>query len=287
MAGPGAIGGKTALYGIVGWPVGHSLSPAMQNAAFAALGLDAAYVALPLPPERLAEGLLGAHALSLRGLNVTIPHKEGAAAACARLDPVAAAVGAANVLRHAPDGWEGFNTDATALVELLREAGVRPGARVLLAGAGGAARAGAWAALQVAGGVRVAARRLEQAERLCQALAPAAPEGGAGLAPVRWEALAAEAAAADVILNGTSVGLAGHDPRLPGVAFRAGQVALDMVYGDTLFTREAAAAGARVVRGEAMLARQGAHAFTLWTGRPAPEPVMIAALTRARESTTR
>ncbi len=287
MGGPGAIGGRTALYGIVGWPVGHSLSPAMQNAAFAALGLDCAYVALPLAPERLAEGLAGAHALGLRGLNVTIPHKEGAAAACARLDPVAAAVGAANVLRHAPDGWDGFNTDATALVELLREAGVRPGARVLLAGAGGAARAGAWAALQVAGGVRVAARRPGQAARLCEALAPAAPAGGAGPSPVAWEALGAEAAAADVILNGTSVGLAGHDQRLHGVAFRAGQVALDMVYGATPFTAEAAAAGARVVRGEAMLARQGAHAFTLWTGRPAPEPVMIAALNRARESTTR
>ncbi|MBL0275422.1 MAG: shikimate dehydrogenase (NADP+) [Anaeromyxobacter sp.] len=281
------IGGRTALYGLVGWPVGHSLSPLMQNAAFAALALDAVYVALPLPPERLGEGLGGAHALGFRGLNVTIPHKEGAAAACVRLDEVAAAVGAANVLRHAPDGWEGHNTDATALLELLREAGVASGARVLLVGAGGAARAGAWAALRLAGGVRVVARRAEQAARLCQALAPSASPGGAGAVPVAWEALAAEAAAADVILNGTSVGLAGHDDRLPGVTFRAGQVALDMVYGDTTFTREAGAAGARVVPGEALLARQGAHAFTRWTGRPAPEAIMIAALQRAREQAPR
>jgi shikimate dehydrogenase len=83
------------------------------------------------------------------------------------------------------------------------------------------------------------------------------------------------------------VGLPGHDPRLLGVAFREGQVALDMVYGDTAFTREAAAAGARVVRGEEMLVRQGAHAFTIWTGLAAPEAVMVSALQRARESTTR
>jgi len=83
------------------------------------------------------------------------------------------------------------------------------------------------------------------------------------------------------------VGLPGHDARLPGVAFRPGQVALDMVYGDTAFARDAQAAGARVVRGEEMLVRQGAHAFTTWTGLPAPEAVMVAALQRARENTAR
>jgi shikimate dehydrogenase len=280
------ISGRTALYGIVGWPVGHSLSPAMQHAAFAFHGLDAAYVPLPVRPERLEEGLRGAHALHLRGLNVTIPHKPGAAAACVRLDPVAAAVGAANVLKRVDDGWEGYNTDATALRQLLEEAGVRPGARVLLVGAGGAARAGAWAALELGGALRVAARRADQARALADDMARTFPAGPAA-GTASWDALAAEAAAADVILNGTSVGLAGHEPRLPGVAFRAGQVALDMVYGDTAFTREAQAAGATVVRGEEMLVRQGVHAFTIWTGLPAPEAVMVAALQRARESTTR
>ncbi len=280
------ISGRTALYGILGWPVAHSLSPAMQAAAFAFHGLDAAYVPLAVLPERLEEGLRGAHALHLRGLNVTIPHKQTAAAACRRLDPVAAAVGAANVLRRADDGWEGFNTDATALRELLGQAGVGAGARVLLVGAGGAALAGAWAALTLGGRLRVAARRADQARALGAAMARALPRA----APVEaapWEALGDEAAAADVILNGTSVGLPGHDPRLPGVAFRAGQVALDMVYGDTAFAREAQAAGAAVVRGEEMLVRQGAHAFTIWTGLPAPEAVMVAALQRARESTAR
>jgi len=280
------ISGRTALYGIVGWPVGHSLSPAMQHAAFAFHGLDAAYVPLAVMPERLEDGLRGAHALHLRGLNVTIPHKQAAAAACLRLDPVAAAVGAANVLKRVDEGWEGFNTDATALRQLLEEAGVKAGARVLLVGAGGAARAGAWAALELGGTLRVVARRGDQARALAADMRRAFPARPA-VEVAAWEALAAEAAGADAILNGTSVGLPGHEPRLPGVAFRAGQVALDMVYGDTAFTREAQAAGARVVRGEEMLVRQGAHAFTIWTGLPAPEAVMVAALQRARESTTR
>jgi shikimate dehydrogenase len=280
------ISGRTALYGIVGWPVGHSLSPAMQAAAFAFHGQDAAYVPFPVQPERLEEGLRGAHALHVRGLNVTIPHKQAAAAGCARLDPVAAAVGAANVLRRVDEGWEGFNTDATALRELLEEAGVKAGARVLLVGAGGAALAGAWAALRLGGVLRVAARRVDQARAVGAAMARAFPDR-APVEPAAWGALAAESAAADVILNGTSVGLPGHDPRLPGVAFRAGQVALDMVYGETAFARDAQQAGARVVRGEEMLVRQGAHAFTIWTGLPAPEAVMVAALQRARESTRR
>lgn len=280
------ISGRTALYGIVGWPVAHSLSPAMQAAAFAFHGLDAAYVPLPVQPERLEEGLRGAHALGLRGLNVTIPHKQAAAAACVRLDPVAAAVGAANVLKRSDAGWEGFNTDATALRDLLGAAGVGAGARVLLVGAGGAALAGAWAALELGGRLRVAARRLDQGRALAAGMARAFP-AAAPVEPVAWGALAAEAAAADAVLNGTSVGLPGHDARLPGVAFRAGQVALDMVYGDTAFARDAHAAGARVVRGEEMLVRQGAHAFTIWTGLPAPEAVMVAALQRARENTAR
>jgi len=287
------IGGRTALYGVIGWPIGHSLSPAIQNAALAYHQLDAAYLAMPVEPGRLEEALRGAHALGFQGLNVTIPHKRAAALACVELDLVAAATGAANVLRRTPQGWAGSNTDATAIAELLQEAGVRPGARVLLCGAGGAARAGAWAALRAGGSLRVAARRLEQAAELIAAVGVhggpvpgGGPDAGADARPVAWTALAAEAAAADVVMNGTSVGLADHDASLPGLTFRPGQVALDMVYGDTAFARDAAAAGATVIRGEQMLVRQGAHAFTIWTGQPAPEAVMVAALQRAREKRT-
>ncbi len=281
------IGGRTALYGIVGWPVGHSLSPAIQNAAFALHQLDAAYVALPVEPAALEAALRGAHALGFQGLNVTIPHKQAAAAACESLDPVATACGAANTLRRTQAGWEGFNTDATALAQLLDGAGVRAGAAALLIGAGGAARAGGWAALKVGASLRVTARRPEQAEALCAALAPAVGPGGPRPEVLAWESLAVASRAADVVVNGTSVGMSGQPAAFGELGFRPGQVALDMVYGDTAFTRDATAAGAKVVRGEELLVRQGALAFSLWTGRPAPEAVMVAAMHAAREASQR
>ena len=275
------ITGRTALYGVLGHPIGHSRSPEMQNAAFAAAGMDAVYVALPVPPDRLADAVAGAHALGFHGLNVTVPHKQAAAALCATVDPIAGDVGAVNTLRRAGQGWEGFNTDAPACLTLLEAAGVGRGARALLVGAGGAARAAAWALLRAGAALRVAARNPEAARELARSLAPRAAEGAAPPQVVAWSELADEAGAADVIVNGTSIGLAGQPPALPDVAFRAGQVAVDFVYGDTAFARAARAAGARLVTGEQLLVRQGALAFTLWTGRPAPEAAMAAAVARA------
>ncbi len=275
------ITGRTALYGVLGHPVGHSRSPEMQNAAFAEAGLDAVYVALPVPPDRLGEAVAGAHALGFQGLNVTVPHKQQAAALCATVDPIAADVGAVNTLRRAAQGWEGFNTDAPACLTLLEAAGVGTGARALLVGAGGAARAAAWALLRAGAALRIAARRPDSARDVAQALAPRTAAGVAIPRVVSWDDLAAEAEAADVVVNGTSVGLAGQPAALPGIALRAGQVAVDFVYGDTPFARAARASGARLVTGEQLLVRQGALAFTLWTGRPAPEAAMTAAVGRA------
>jgi shikimate dehydrogenase len=268
------ITGRTALYGVLGHPVAHSRSPQMQNAAFAEAGLDAVYVALAVAPDRLADAVRGAHALGFQGLNVTIPHKQAVAALCATVDAVAAAVGAVNTLRRSPQGWEGFNTDAPALLALLEAAGVGKGARALLVGAGGAARAAAWALVRAGAELRVAARRPEAARELAAAFP------GAGAAPARavpWDDLGAESEAAGVVVNGTSIGLAGHPAALPGLRLRRGQVAVDFVYGDTALARGARAAGARLVTGEQLLVRQGALAFTLWTGRPAPEAAMAAA----------
>ncbi len=203
------ISGKTALYGVVGHPIGHSRSPAMQNAAFAQLGVDAVFVALPVEPGRLAEALRGAHALGFRGLNVTVPHKQEAVGLCRELDPVARAVGAVNTLRRAGEGWEGFNTDAPATLQLLDGAGLVRGGRVLLLGAGGVARAAAWAALSMGAELLVAARRAEAAAALCsEALAARRGEGRA--TPIRWDQAAAESARCDAIVNATTIGLAQH-----------------------------------------------------------------------------
>jgi shikimate dehydrogenase len=271
------ISGRTHLYGLVGHPVGHSLSPAMQNAAFRTLGIDAVYVALPVPPERLAEGLRGAHAIGFRGLNVTVPHKQRAAELCVRLDAVAALCGAANTLRRTADGWEGSNTDAPASLGLLQAAGVKEGARALLLGAGGAALAGAWALLSAGAEVEVAARRPEAAAVLTARMLAAFPAGPA-VRPLAWGTAVERATQADVVVNATSIGLGGSSDGLPPFRFRRGQVAVDFVYGETAFARAAQAEGATVVTGEQILVRQGAHAFTLWTGHAAPEAVMTAAL---------
>jgi shikimate dehydrogenase len=278
------ITGRTALYGVLGHPVVHSRSPEMQNAAFAHLAIDAVYVALPAPPGALAQAIGGAHALGFSGLNVTVPHKQPAAALCATLDAVAREVGAVNTLRRAAAGWEGFNTDAPACLALLEAAGVASGARALLVGAGGAARAAAWALVRAGAALRVAARRDDAARELADAFGAAGRPGVPMPRAVPFAELEAESEAADVVVNGTSVGLAGHPARLPGLRLRAGQVAVDFVYGDTAFARAARAAGARLVTGEQLLVRQGALAFTLWTGRPAPEPIMAAAVARTAGS---
>lgn len=272
------ITGRTALYGVVGHPIGHSRSPAMQNAAFAHLGVDAAYVPLAVEPGRLAEALGGAHALGFRGLNVTVPHKQETVGLCRDLDAVAREVGAVNTLRRLGDGWEGFNTDAPATLQLLEGAGLARGARVLLLGAGGVARAAAWAALAMGAELLVAARRPEAADRLC-AEALASSRAGGSASSVRWDAVSAESARADALVNATTVGLPSSGAAaLPPLSMARGAVVVDYVYGDTALVRAARGAGARVVTGEALLVRQGALAFALWVGQPAPEAVMTAAV---------
>ena len=278
MSGGAVIGGRTALYGVLGHPIAHSRSPAMQNAAFAALGLDAVYVALPAPPDRLAEAVAGAHALGFQGLNVTVPHKQAALALCATVDPTAAEVGAVNTLRRAAQGWEGFNTDAPACLALVEAAGLVRGARALLVGAGGAARVAAWALVRAGAALRITARRPDTGRELAEAFGPATAAGVPIPQAAPWADLEAEVRAADVLVNGTSIGLPGHPAVLPGLAPRKGQIVVEFVYGDTGLARAARAAGARLVTGEQLLVRQGALAFTLWTGRPAPEAVMAAAV---------
>src|SRR5512137_912492 len=163
-----AIGGRTTVFAVLGHPVSHSLSPAMQNAAFAAAGVDGVYVALEVAPDALEAAVRGAASLGFGGLNVTVPHKEAVVPLCAALDLVAEQVGAVNVLARHARGWMGFNTDAPAVRALLTDAGIGPGSRAVVLGAGGAARAALWALLQMGAFVTVAARRREAAEALCR-----------------------------------------------------------------------------------------------------------------------
>jgi shikimate dehydrogenase len=274
------ISGRTALYGLIGYPVGHSLSPAMQNAAFVASGLDAVYVALPVTPEALPTAIQGAHALGFLGLNLTVPHKRRAAALCVHLDPAAEEIGAVNTLRRVAEGYEGHNTDAPACLTLLEGVGVGRGSRALILGSGGAARAAFWALLKLGAHVRVAARRAEAAAEICHQMLSSVAGPHDRAEESRWDDIAAEADRSNVIVNATPVGRSGQRERLPPIRFRPGQIALDFVYGDSQFTRSAADAGATALAGEQLLVRQGTLSFNLWFGHPPPEEPMIAALSR-------
>lgn len=271
---------------LLGHPVGHSLSPAMQDAAFEALGLTARYVPRDVGPEALPDAVAALRADDVLGANVTVPHKEAMVPLLDALDAEARALGAVNTVVREGDRLRGGNTDAVGFARSLREAGVRvDGARVLLLGAGGAARAVAWALLQGgAAELRLWNRTAARAEALRAVLADARVRVAEGAA----------VGEADLVVNATSVGMArgGVDPDaspLPGPWPARAGVAVDIVYRprETRFLREARAAGWRGVDGLGMLLHQGAASFEAWTGREAPVASMRAALEAALRAEAR
>jgi shikimate dehydrogenase len=262
--------------GVAGWPVAHSRSPAMQNAALAAVGLHSwRYLKLPLPPLRFAETVRALPDAGFRGINVTIPHKEAALALGDEATATAAAVGAANTLTFLPSGAiHADNTDVPGLLEALP---VDPaGLTALVLGAGGAARA-AVHALRSAGAadVMVWNRTRERAERLVADLGGRvvdAPEP------------------ATLVVNCTSVGLAETDRPFKSLPISAdtlgvGSYVADMVYrpGGTALLVEARRRGAAVVTGLEILVAQGAASFERWTGMTPPRQAMQAAVDTASE----
>lgn len=273
MSGAPPISGRTRVAGIIGWPVSHSLSPAMHNAAFGALGLDWRYVAFPVDPARVGDALRGLAAAGVAGLNVTIPHKRAVLDGCSAVSPAVEAIGAANTL--VPDGaggWTADNTDAPGFMRALDEAAplALDGRTALLVGAGGAARAVAFALRARGARVRVANRTAATAAALGDPV---------GFTPA---ALAEACRDAALVVNCTSLGLHGDDvpPELPLDALGPGHVVADVVYrpGGTPWLHAVAARGARTVDGLGMLLHQGAAAFALWTGVEPPVAVMRAAL---------
>jgi shikimate dehydrogenase len=264
------------LCGVLGHPVGHSRSPAIHNAAYAELGLDWRYVKLPVPPELFDETVRALPGSGYRGANVTIPHKVDALRVADAASPAARAVGAANTLTFADGRIEAENTDAGGLLDALGEPVT--GLRVLVLGAGGAARAAAWA-LREAGAAEVAVwnRTPERAEALAREL-------GVEHAAVPRQS--------DLLVNATSVGLEAGTPDGEALA-ELGLADLDppprvvdLVYrhgAATPVQAWAERAGAAVVDGLEVLVRQGARSFELWTGRPAPVEAMRAAARGASE----
>ena len=277
----------TAVYGIFGWPVRHSRSPTMHNAAFKALNLDAVYVPFPVQPERLAQAVEGARALGTAGLNITLPHKSAIMALLDEVESDARAIGAVNTVLREGDQLIGTNTDAGGLTRSLREAGLSlEGCRVVVLGAGGAARA-AVVGLASAGAERITvlARQRSRATQLVDSLA-----SHAGQARLAARDMADGARAlfedSDLLVQATSATLGGGPAAaafadaLPLAALPQDAAVVDLVYQPrlTAVLSHAAARGLKTVDGLGMLLHQGALAFERWTGRDAPLAVMRAAL---------
>ncbi|MGI8596994.1 MAG: shikimate dehydrogenase [Thermoleophilaceae bacterium] len=257
------------LLGVIGWPVGHSRSPAMQGAALAALGLPWRYVRLPVPVELLEETVRALAGSGFRGANVTIPHKEGALRLADSATPAARAIGAANTLTFTADGVHADNTDAGGLIDALEVP--MAGRRALVLGAGGAGRAAAWALREAGAEVALWNRTPERAAAVAAELGVVhALDVGPALPGV------------DVLVNATSVGLgpgAGGVDALEALSLGGAEpppVVVDLVYGaqPTPVERWARAGGARVVDGLEILVRQGARSLEGWTGRSPPLEVM-------------
>lgn len=265
---------STRFAGVIGWPVGHSLSPSMHNAGFRALGLDWAYLAFPIAPDDLESAVRGLAQSGCGGLSVTIPHKQAVIDCCSAVTPAVEAIGACNTL--IPDGNGGFtgdNTDAAGFLQALDEAApvALEGAEVLLIGAGGAARAVAFALGGRGARLRVANRTEEKAAALGEVI------------PFTSSAIEDAAASAVLVVNSTSLGMGSDDlpGELPVESLGPQTVAYDLVYRTepTPWLGAAAARGARTVDGVGMLLHQGAIAFRQWTGEEPPIDAMRAGLT--------
>lgn len=276
------------IFGVLGHPISHSLSPVMQTAAMQALKLDGIYASLDVPPRLLEPAVAGLIAAGVDGLNVTIPHKTRILRCLApqEIDATAARLGAVNTLVRRGRRLIGYNTDAEGFRQTLqRELHMTgAGARVLLIGAGGAARAVAWV-LQEAGAeaLWILNRTRSRAEQLARWLRPHAGRTAVRVVSGRAEAARA-AAGADLVVNATSLGLrAGNPLPLDPAALRRGSRVCDLVYRapTTAFAQAARRRGALAVDGIAMLVYQGAESFRLWWDRPAPVDVMRRAVEEA------
>jgi shikimate dehydrogenase len=264
------IGEGTSVYGVMGHPIGHSMSPAIHNAAYAATGVDAVY--LPFDVDSDAAGFVRrAFDLGVRGLSVTIPHKTDVIPALDEVEPEAKRIGAVNTILSREGRLVGTNTDLWgALSAIAGAAGSEAalgGKRALVLGAGGAARAVASGLAGAGASVSVTDVIRDRAEAL------AAELGATALAPDE-----ADPAAFDIVANATPVGMhpAVDACPLDPERLRAGQIVFDAVYNprETLLLREARSRGCLAVEGIEMFIRQGARQFELWTGRTAPADTM-------------
>ncbi len=286
------ITGSTQLVGLLGWPVSHSHSPAMHNAAAAALDLDLVYLPLPVERGRLQEALSGLVALGFIGANVTVPHKEAVVPLMDRLDRAAAVIGAVNTIvidrNRDRDSTEvivsGFNTDWSGFLLDLEAMRWDPkGKSCLILGAGGSARAVTYGLASAQAQVAVVSRRVEQAREVVQDVGT-----GVGvdlLQHLDFQDLSdfCQQVHLDLVVNATPVGMALNDKESPwpeGLSIPESAFVYDLVYqpAETRLLRQARETGCEAANGLGMLVQQGAGSFELWTGKKPDTQIMADAL---------
>ncbi len=263
---------KTRLYGVVGHPIGHSLGPTMHNAALAASGLNAVYLAFDV--QDVESLIRGVRALGIRGLSVTIPHKSTVIPLLDQVDELAQEIGAVNTIRNEGGRLIGYNTDAKGALMALEAKTEISGKGCLIVGAGGAARAIGFMLKEKGVPLQIANRSRERGEALAQDL---------GCSFVTLNGV--EQTSPDLLINTTSVGMSPHteESPVPDRILRKGMTVMDIVYNplQTRLLRTAKERGCVTVDGLGMFVYQGAEQFRLWTGLEAPVEAMSQAARKA------
>jgi shikimate dehydrogenase len=273
-----AISGKTRVCGVIGDPIGHSLSPAIQNAAFSHLKLNFVFLAFRVKPAELEDAMRGMRGLGIHGLNVTMPHKKAVTAFLDEVDPTAKFLCAVNTILNDNGRLCGFNTDGVGASKALQENGISlSGKKVLLLGAGGAAKAIAFQLVKEADELVILNRTPEKATELAESLNQALGKVvmGAKLSP---NTIQKNLRDSEVLVNATSVGMHPNANKSPVAPewLKPDLTVMDIVYNpvETKLAKDAKAMGARVISGVEMLIHQGAASFEIWTDRSAPVEVM-------------
>jgi shikimate dehydrogenase len=272
------ISGKTHICAVIGDPIEHSLSPAIQNAAFNALNLDLVYTAFTVKSSKIADALSGIRALGILGLSVTMPHKEAVIPYLDWVDETAKCLNAVNTISCKEGKLGGYSTDGIGALVALRENKADPqGKRVLMLGAGGAARVIAYTLIAEIDELVVLNRTVSKVEKLAETLKQRFGKKirVGSLSP---DIIEKEVSNTDILLNTTSVGMKSNinQSLIPPDCLKADLTIMDIVYNplETRLVKDAKAAGAKVVSGVEMLIYQGAAAFEIWTGHKAPVQVM-------------
>jgi len=279
-----AVSGKTKVYGVIGDPIEHSLSPAIQNAAFSASKLDCLFLAFRVKSDDIGKALSGMRALGIQGLNVTMPHKNAVISFLDEVDQNAKLLNAVNTIKNDDGRLYGLNTDGVGALNALRENGVEPkGKKVTLLGAGGAAKAIAFVLAGEVDELSIVNRTLQSAADLANLLYQkfSSKVFAYTLSPL---AIKANLAEADLLINASSVGMKPNvnQSPVPRRWLKKDLAVMDIVYSpvETKLAKDAKASGAKVVSGVEMLVYQGAASFEFWTGRKAPIEVMKKAAIR-------